>query len=164
MLTLTTAEKLAVISAIENEIGKQKIETGSYAIDRTIALRIFGTVSKESPEWYTPTESIPLLATLALFLEKSGFTRDLSKTLLVDAMKEAMAFDEKAEGPIKDRMKDVKSAMETVRQITGALPKKQREGKTRVCCMAEELNFSLLSNASSSSSSPAIEVAASGAA
>ena len=44
-----------------------------------------------------PTVSIPLLASLALFIRRSGFQRDNAMELIREAMTEALTLDKKAE-------------------------------------------------------------------
>ena len=154
--SLTAIEKLALASVFKS---KESLPPGIYEINRTVTLQISGTVEKAEPEEYTPTEKIPLLATLALVLEKSGFTREWSKGILIDAMKEAMAFDEKADGPVKDRIKDIAAAMAHVKEVTAALPKDIREGKTFVCCVVNELSDMSTGSSSSSTESTQPQVA-----
>ena len=115
------------------------LPAGDYKIDETVTLHVKGTVRKGEDSEYTPTVDIPLLPTLALVLEKAGFQRERAKTLLVEAMQEALTADVEGNDLIKARIKDVEAAMGHVRQITGALPKKTRTGATTVRVTVQEL-------------------------
>lgn len=115
------------------------LPAGVYEIDETVTLHVKGTVRKGADSDYAPTASIPLLTTLALVLEKSGFMREHTKRLLVEAMTEALTAPEEASGAIAERMRDIEEAMTHVREVTAALPKKTRAGSTRVDVMVGEI-------------------------
>lgn len=119
---------VALGKALEKTAKGIAIPAGEHAIDTTLTLRIRGTVKKSEDGEYTPTVDIPLLATMALLLEKSGFQRERSKELLIDAMQEALAGGE----VVAERVKDIEAAMVHVREVTAALPKKTRTGATKV--------------------------------
>lgn len=102
---------------------------GTYEVDAEITLRVHGTVRKGEDVEYTPTVEIPLLATLALVLEKSGFMREHAKAILVEAMTEAIRTPADA---IANRLNDVHAAMAHVREVTDTLPKKIRAGAVTV--------------------------------
>lgn len=126
----------AVMVALANALTKNskpiKLAVGEHAIDTTVTLKIRGTVKKGADNDYTPTVDIPLLSTMALLLEKSGFQREHSKGLLIEAMQEALALNVEADEVVAERVKDIEAAMEHVREVTGNLPKKTRSGPTNV--------------------------------
>ena len=127
-----------IAKAIEKGIKvKGDLAVGVYEIDTTVTLRVVGKITKGADEPYTPTVDIPLKAALALLLEKSGISRELSSRLLVEAMVEALKVGEKAEGEVSERCKDIDAAMARVEAIVGKLPKKTRTGKT-VCKVTVE--------------------------
>jgi hypothetical protein len=110
---------------------------GSYSVDETVTVRVAGTVEKGDDEVYTPTVDIPLLATLALFIEGlRGRVQEIQvETImetLVESMSAAITADVKANPILKSRLNDVTAAMDRVREMTAALPPKTRTGKTRV--------------------------------
>ena len=51
-----------------------QLEPGRYEFDEVVTLHVCGSVKKEADTTCSPTVSIPLIATLALFWEKSGIT------------------------------------------------------------------------------------------
>lgn len=123
---------IALGKALE-KAGKQiKLPAGEHAVDTTLTLRVRGTVKKGQDHEYTPTVDIPLLATMALLLEKSGFQRERSKELLIDAMREALDADVEGDEVVAERVKDIEAAMVHVREVTAALPKKTKAGPTNV--------------------------------
>lgn len=125
--------KLAISKSLEKSLTKGfKAEPGVHNIDEIVSIRVQGTITKGADVPYTPTVDIPMLATLAIVLEKAGFQRENAKKLLVEAMQEALAIGEQAAGSVADRVKDIETAMTHVRQITDALPKKMKSGATNV--------------------------------
>jgi hypothetical protein len=127
-------DELAILlaKALTKQTKGQTLAAGDYEIDETITLHVHGTARKLPDVPYTPTVAIPLLATMALLLEKSGFQREVSKALLIDAMTEALNTDVIASPIVAERVRDIETAMEHVRQVTGDLPKEIRSGATNV--------------------------------
>jgi len=67
---------------------------------------------------------------LALFWEKAGINRDEAITLLREALTEAMAEGVNEDRHIKNRIKDVNTAITAVRkELIDQLPKMSRSGK-----------------------------------
>lgn len=127
----------AVVIALAKTLEKQakpiKLAPGDHQIDETVTLRITGRVRKGEDNEFTPTVEIPMLATMALLLEKSGFQRERSKALLIEAMQEALdaqVVGNEKSAIIAERVNDIQTAMEHVQEITAALPKKMRSGTT----------------------------------
>lgn len=140
-ITMDNLLKLAVAKAFEKDTKDFKAAPGVHNIDTTVVLRIKGTVNKAEDRPYTPTVDIPMLTTLALVLEKAGFMREKAKTLLVEAMTEAIALGDKGSEHVAAQVKDIESAMEHVREVTGALPKKTKSGATNVKVTVEEVEI-----------------------
>lgn len=109
-----------------------KLEPGTHQVRAKVVVEAEGTVTVGESVEYTPTVAVPLLPTLALVLEKAGFMRDHAAGLLVSAMTEALALEAQGEKAIKEKCRLVNEAMARVREITGALPKAQRAGPTKV--------------------------------
>ena len=133
--------KLAIIKSLDKEVKDFKATPGVHQVDEIVTIRVVGTITKGQDNEYTPTVDIPLLPTLALVLEKAGFQRELAKTLLVDAMREALELQEKGASFVAERCKNIEAAMEHVKQVTGALPKKIKSGATTVKVTVEELDL-----------------------
>lgn len=122
----------ALLVAIAKSIETNPLAPGRHEVHGKITFQVDGFITKGNDTEYTPTVDIPLLATLALVLEKSGFTREYSKSLLTQAMQEAIVLGQQGSEAIKERVKDIETAMAEVREVTNALPKKTRTGPTRV--------------------------------
>ena len=88
---------------------------------------------------YTPTPELLTLSSLAILLEKSGFTRERSSQLLIESMKEAHELGKNPSEAINERINDVNAAIARVREITAAMPKKTRSGRTTVNATVEVL-------------------------
>jgi len=132
--------KLAIANSFGKDTKEFKATPGTHNVDQVVTLRIKGQIKKALDGEYTPTVDIPLLPTLALLLEKSGFQRELSKKLLVEAMTEALSWGDKASEDIESKTKDIQEAMAHVREITNKLPKKTKSGATTVKVSIEEVN------------------------
>jgi hypothetical protein len=106
------------------------LEPGRYYCDELLTVRISGTVEKKDDEFAAPTLSIPLVATLALFWEKCGITRDHALRMLREAITEAMLDGVKEDDHIQSHIKDVDAAIKAVRNdLINQLPKMRRTGK-----------------------------------
>lgn len=78
----------------------------------------------------SPTVSIPLVSTLALFWEKSGLNRDEAISLLREAITEAMDDRVNEDAAIQARIDDVQAAITAVRsELIDQLPKMKRAGR-----------------------------------
>lgn len=113
------------------------VPVGVHPIDETITLHVSGSVTRQKDTMRTPTTEIPLLATMAFFLERAGATRDASKAMLIEAMTEALNADTESVPSVQSRVKDIESAMKHVRDITSKLPKKKVKGATLVNVQVE---------------------------
>ena len=124
----------AILVAVSKLLGNNApvLAPGTYPVNGEVTLRVNGIVTKGEDTEYTPTVDIPLIPTLALVLEKSGITRERSIALLTEAMQESLALGQQAHDSVCDRITDIETAIERVRQVTDALPKKTRTGQTRV--------------------------------
>lgn len=124
--------QLAIAKICEKDLKGFKAPQGKNDIDVTITLRVKASITKGADVDYTPTVDIPLKATLALVLEKAGFSREYAAKLLTEAMTEALEAGEKGNEAVESRLKDIDLAMDRVSAITAALPKKTRSGPTTV--------------------------------
>lgn len=123
---------------------KKNMQPGCHKVDETVVVRITGRIDKSADTMQTPTCSIPLLATLAIFIEKSGIVGDNIARMLQESMTEALLYgtdrenDDGEELPdltatelIAERCKDIEYAMERVKKLTADLPKQPKSGSTR---------------------------------
>jgi hypothetical protein len=106
------------------------LEPGRYFCDEVLTVRVSGTVEKKEDDFASPTVSIPLIPTLALFWEKCGITRDHALRMLKEAITEAMLDGVKEDDHIQSHIKDVDAAIKAVRtDLINQLPKMRRSGK-----------------------------------
>ena len=106
------------------------LEPGLHHFDEEFVIRVQGSVEKHDAQLVTPTVSIPLVTTLALFWEKAGIGRDEAMTLLREAITEAMDSGVNEDRHIKNRIADVQKAISAVRKdLIDQLPKMQRSGR-----------------------------------
>ena len=150
----------ATIVALANALDKQakplkkNLVVGTHEIDEIVTVRVKGTVTKGASVMYTPTADMPILAVLAIFIEKSGIVGDNISRMLGEAMQEAIEFgkDRKNEDgealpdltsreAIENRLKDIDSVMARVRKLTNGFIKKSKEGSTRCKVTVEEATF-----------------------
>ena len=107
------------------------LQPGRHFFDETLIVRVRGSVEKAHDQHVTPTVSVPLVTTLALFWEKCGVDRDQALKLLREAIMEAMAMGEKEDDRIKRQIDDVSEAITAVRkELLERLPKMPRSGRT----------------------------------
>ena len=123
-LVLTVLGKLASKAS--------ELAPGTYKVDQTVTIRVTGTVTKGQPVTYTPTNAVPLKATLAFMLARMGFQREAAADLLAAAMTDAINAGEGGNEAVSGLMEDVDRCMERVEAITAALPPKTRKGATTV--------------------------------
>jgi hypothetical protein len=124
--------KLALAKKLTKDTKAFRLAPGVHNIDQTFTVTVSGQVTKGADVSYTPTVDIPLIPTLALVLEKAGFMRERAKELLVEAMTEALELGEKGEDFVTEKTKDVDAAIQHVSDITSKLPKKTKQGATKV--------------------------------
>jgi len=107
-----------------------QLEPGRYEFDEVVTLHVSGSVKKENDTLCSPTVSIPLIATLALFWEKSGITQDHALRMLKEAISEALSAGKDTSEEIQSRMKHVEKAIQTVKEgLLDQLPKVKRCGR-----------------------------------
>ena len=106
------------------------LNVGHHYFDETLTVRISGSVEKQQDQMVAPTTSIPLVATLALFWEKAGITRDHALRMLREAIVEAMTAGKDTNEHIEARIKDVELAIKAVKKdLIDNLPKVKRSGR-----------------------------------
>ena len=102
---------------------------GEYDLDgMVITIRLSGKAKKGEKVEYIPKAEIPVVAALALALQRAGVQREGTIDAIVAAMIEAVEAAAKGEEYIKLLTKDVEAATEFVNRKLDAMPKKTREG------------------------------------
>ncbi|MHB8971246.1 MAG: hypothetical protein ACYC4N_12435 [Pirellulaceae bacterium] len=106
------------------------LKPGRYEYDEVVTLHVSGSVRKENDTLCSPTVSIPLIATLALFWEKSGITQDHALRMLKEAITEALSAGKDTSEEIQSRIKHVEKAIQVVREnLLEELPKVRKNGR-----------------------------------
>lgn len=107
------------------------LQPGRHFFNETFLVTVRGSVEKAHDQHVTPTVSVPLVTTLALFWEKAGVDRDQALKLLREAITEAMELGENEDARIKQQIDDVSEAIKAVRkELFERLPKMPRSGRT----------------------------------
>lgn len=125
---------------------RAKLEPGTHEVD--FLARVHGTLTVNEDEEYTPTTSVPIKATIALFLRYCGVTRDAALAHLERAMVDALRAAETENGlpattedavasEISEDAEVINEMMERVNKMARALPKQKRAGKVlaKLDCM-----------------------------
>ena len=132
MKSINTAALVAAQKAIATELkSRADMEPDTYIVTDTLTLDLKGSIVVNPEEKYTPTISIPLKVTLALFVRYSGITGAAALSALEKAMAEALTLGDKAEESVRE-LADIAQAEKKVKAMLGELPKDTRKGKTIV--------------------------------
>lgn len=124
---------LAKIISKESDVKCFSLDPGRYEVDTEITLRVTGQVLKSEDTEYTPTADIPLIPTMALLLQRAGFTREGSEALILECASEAIDAGKSVSSEMNDRIKDVKETLAGLQaRLSTYLPKKTRNGAMRV--------------------------------
>lgn len=125
---MNAAIKSLIAKAWKNESADLTI--GRHQFDEVLLVRIRGSVEKHGDQLVSPTVSIPLVSTLALFWDKAGLNRDQALMLLREAITEAMDDRVNEDTAIQQRIDDVQEAITAVRtELIDKLPKMKRAGR-----------------------------------
>jgi hypothetical protein len=110
-----------------------ELGVGRHIIDETVVVRVVGSVEKHADTFCLPTVSIPLISTLAFVFERLSVDRDITVSLLREAITEAMKAKVNEDAAITARMEHVQESIDLVkRDILQHLPKMRRAGRTDV--------------------------------
>ena len=125
---MDSTTKALLAKAFKNE--ELDLGVGRHYFDEEFIVRVSGSVEKHEDQLVAPTVSIPLVATLALFFDKCGVTRDAALNLLREAITEAMDDGVNEDTKIKERIGDVEKAIKAVKdELIAKLPKMKRSGR-----------------------------------
>lgn len=120
---------------------KGNLRKGEHLIDETLVLKVKGVIKKGEDVEYTPTIKIPMLATLALFIEKSGIVGDNISNMLVESMNEALEMKDEVKSIIEHRLKDITAAEKRVQELTKKLDLATRNGSCNVKIECKSVEF-----------------------
>jgi len=129
---INTTTLVSLVKALETELkSREDLAPGIHTVSDSVNLELRGSVEVNESETYTPTISIPLKVTMALFVRYSGITGAAALNALEKAMSEALTLDKKAQKLISE-LAVLDQAEEKVTAMLGELPKAERKGKTFV--------------------------------
>lgn len=106
---------------------REEVAAGNYQFNTVLTFNLKGELRvAEDFEW-TPTVSIPIKKTLALFMRYCGATREAAMAGLMQAMKEAHELEVKGEECIAE-LADLEKAEQQVIENLDQLPKELKKG------------------------------------
>lgn len=127
---MNAIDTIALNNAVSTKDGKaarEAVEVGSYDVD--FMVRVSGTINVAEDTEKTPTVSIPMKEVLALFIARSGCTREASIALLRECLTDALQDGTRGAGAI-DAATDIDEVFKAeVAALTASLPKTPVKGK-----------------------------------
>lgn len=126
---LTALAISRAISAKEASAAREGITAGTYDVDLTV--RVKGTIEVSEDTDRPPTTSIPVKEVLALFLARSGCTREHSIALLRECLTDALRDDVRGQGAIEAAADIDREFKKAVAEITNSLPRNPVKGAVK---------------------------------
>ena len=111
---------------------------GMYEVDFEVAVK--GSVSVGDDTTKKPTVSIPMKEVLALFIQRSGVTREASVKLLREAMIEALKQDTKGTGAIAAATDIEQVSKDIVSEVVASLPRTPVLGRVTTNLEVEKIS------------------------
>jgi len=124
--TLATIQK-----AISVSLAGRRPEPGTHAVQNVVTFEVSGEVRVSEDSERTPTTSVPLKATLALFMKYAGVTGPAALAALERAMREAIEADRKGAVTVAE-VADLEAVEAKVVASMQALPKVPKKGAVSV--------------------------------
>ncbi|MAG27448.1 hypothetical protein CMI47_18095 [Candidatus Pacearchaeota archaeon] len=133
MDSLSPAQRILVARATAAAAKGDKLSAGLHNVPAFTVTVDGGELSVSEDETYTPTVSVPLLATLTIALHRAGFQRDGIAALILDAATIAIGNDDKVGDELETTIAYVATEVKALQaRLAAGLPKKVRKGKVRV--------------------------------
>jgi hypothetical protein len=132
-MTLNPVETLALNNALataEVKAAREAVGPGTYPVEFTVTVK--GTVTVGTDTEKTPTASIPVTEVLALFIARSGATRDANIALLKECLADALTKGTKGAGAVEEAALVDQVFKDKVKEITSSLPKTPVKGAVKV--------------------------------
>lgn len=124
----TPAETTALTKAAA-DAAREGLTVGTHEVDVTV--RVTGTVSVAEDTEKTPTVSIPVKEVLALFVARSGCTREASLALLRECLTDALSKGVSGTGAVEAAADIDEVFRAEVAALTSALPKTPVRGAVK---------------------------------
>jgi len=138
---MTNEETTAVAKAISDKALKHArsgLSVGRHEVDVTV--RIHGSLSVFADTDKTPTVSIPMKETLALFIRYCGITREAAISVLTRAMTDALDDSTEGAGAVLAALPVLEETMNTiVNPMLKSLPRTPVKGMVKPDLVIEEL-------------------------
>ena len=133
MNNLSPAQRILIAKATATAAKGDKLAAGLHSVPAFTVSVAGGELSVSEDEDYTPTVSVPLLATLTIALHRAGFQRDGIAALIVDAASIAIGTGAKVGDELETTIAYVATEVKALQaRLASDLPKKTRKGKVRV--------------------------------
>jgi hypothetical protein len=129
---LNAIETLAVNRVFtkgESSQARDEVAAGTYEVDLTV--RVKGTLCVSVDTAKTPTVSIPVKEVLALFVARSGCTREAGLALLRECLTEALNNSVHGVGAIETAVDIDAEFKQAVSDLTASLPKTPVKGPVK---------------------------------
>lgn len=126
-MSLSPVELLALSKAVKAD--RDAVTQGTYEVD--FLVRVHGTMSVAPDTQKVPTVSIPLKEVLALFVARSGATREASLKLLAECLTDALSKGTAGCGAIAETADIDKVFEDQVAALTASLPKTPVKGAVK---------------------------------
>jgi hypothetical protein len=126
---LTTLALSRAVSTKEDKAARDGVTAGTYEVDVTVRVR--GTIEVLDDTEKTPTVSLPMKEVLALFIARSGCTREASIALLRECMTDALREGVKGEGAVAAAADIDAQYKAAVKDMLATLPKTPVRGAVK---------------------------------
>ena len=118
-----------LVATAAAKAARDELSVGTHSVDMMV--HVTGTLTVGADTEKTPTVSIPVKEVLALFIARSGCTREASLALLKSCLSDALADSTKAVGAI-DNAVDIDAEFKAaVAGLTASLPKTPVKGAVK---------------------------------
>lgn len=134
MLNQLTDSQIVLLARLATKEAKsRKLQAGLHNVEPFNVSSNGGEVSVGQDEPYTPTPSVPLLATMVVALHRAGFQRDGIAQIIVDSASIAINKGGKVGDELETTISYVQSEVKALQaRLSEDLPKKVRAGKVKV--------------------------------
>lgn len=141
MTALNNIEVTALNNLVAAKVAKtarDEVNPGEHTVDFTV--RVTGTVKVLADTEKTSTVSIPVKEVLALFVARSGCTREASLKLLRECLTDALSASTEGKGAIDGAIDLDAEFKAAVSDLTASLPKTPVKGAVKTALNVEVLS------------------------
>jgi len=132
-MQLTNPQLILLSRLLTKDAKSVKLAAGFHSVDAFSVTCDGGSISVGEDEAYTPTTSIPLLATMVVALHRAGFQREGIASLIIDAATDAVNRGSRVGDELETTIAYVEQEVKDLKaRLSADLPDKVRAGKVRV--------------------------------